>query len=105
LIEQNTPAFSISQLRSIIAIGHAKNRKTAIMAVAPADDALSDVTRLLSTMSLDDNQISPVNFQLPTKIISMIGESLDNKSLARCRLVCRSLADISILTCVAYNDR
>jgi hypothetical protein len=71
------------------------------MAVVPVDQAMPELIRFLSTMSLAEthnNRTLPLILELPTKIISMICRYLDDKSLARCRQVCRSLAVKSTLT-------
>jgi hypothetical protein len=71
------------------------------MAAVPVDDAMPELICFLSTMSLaetHDNRTLPLILELPTEIISMICEYLDDKSLARCRQMCRGLADKSTLT-------
>jgi hypothetical protein len=65
------------------------------MAAVPVDQAMPELIRFLSTMSLAEthnNRTLPLILELPTEIISMICRYLDDKSLARYRQVCRSLA-------------
>jgi hypothetical protein len=71
------------------------------MAAALIDEAVTDLTRFLFTISLAEtsaNRVSTLIHDLPTEIMSMICESLDDGSLAHLRLVCRGLADKSALT-------